>query len=84
MECPDLADEDVFGGTCVVPSVMYRSRSGPVKISRTGASPYRAMSWKEKVNEQSSSSITTKLKLTGKMRRRTLETEAPKGFVRGP
>ena len=51
MEWPDLDDEDVFGGTCEDPSFTYRSRSGPVRISRTGASPYRAMSYSSEVNQ---------------------------------
>ena len=47
MEWPVLADADadVFGGFCDEPSAVYRSLSGPVKISLTGASPYRAISY---------------------------------------
>jgi hypothetical protein len=41
---PAREDEDDFGGTWGAPSDIYRSRSGPVMMSLTGASPYRAMS----------------------------------------
>lgn len=50
MEWAEREDEEVLGGTWEVPSGMYRSRSGPVKMSRTGASPYRAMSYRREVS----------------------------------
>ena len=44
MECPERLEEDVLGGTWLAYSDAYRSLSGPASISRTGASPYLAIS----------------------------------------
>jgi len=44
MEWADRPEEDVFGGYCEL-SVVNRSRSGPLNVFRTGASPNTRMSY---------------------------------------